>query len=104
VSVPIGFVHQAQLDEAVVEAINTLDAREVRDVRFTIGPNSQGDQSIFFGILLTGYAIHPSRFAKVTNKISTTLYDQPQSYNRWGLLPYFNFTDSPSHFRDPRFM
>jgi hypothetical protein len=104
VYVPTGFVDQAQLDEAVVEAARMLDAREVRHVRTTIGSNSNGEPSIFFAILLTSYAVHPSRFAGVTERISTTLFDQLQPYNRWGLLPYFNFTSDPSHFRNPRFM
>jgi hypothetical protein len=104
VPVPIGLIHQAQLEEAVVEATKMLDAREVRDVRFTVGSDASGEPSIFFAILLTSYAVHPSRFAGVTERITTTLFDQLQAYNRWGLLPYFNFTSNPSHFRDPRFM
>jgi len=104
VYVPTGFVNQAQLEESIAEATKMLDAREVRDVRFTIGPNTSGDPSIFFGILLTSYAVHASRFAGVTAKITETLFNQLQPYNRWGLLPYFNFTSTPSHFRDPRFM
>jgi hypothetical protein len=97
-------IHQAQLDEAVVEATKMLDAREVRRVRPTIGSNVNGEPSIFFAILLTSYAVHPSRFAGVTERISTTLIDQLQPYNNWGLLPYFNFTADPSHFRNPEFM
>ncbi len=64
--VPTGFVNQAQLADAVAEAAKTLDVREVRDVRFTLGPDADGEPSIFFGILLTRYASHASRLADVT--------------------------------------
>jgi hypothetical protein len=101
---PIGFIHQVPLEDAVVEATKLLDAREVRDVRFTIGSNAIGEPSIFFAILLTPYAVHSSRFAGVTERITTTLFDHLQPYNRWGLQSYFNFTSDRSHFRDPRFM
>lgn len=102
--VPTGFIHQTQLEAAIGEAKKMLDAREVRDVRFTIGSNAHGEPSIFFGILLTSYGVSASRFAEVTGRVSTTLFDQLQPYNRWGLQPYFNFTSDYSHFRNPGWM
>ncbi len=102
--VPVGFVHQAQLKDAVDEAIKLLDTREVRDVRFTIGSDADGEPSIFFAILLSSYAIHASRFASVTERVATTLFDQIQPFNRWGLQPYFNFTADPAHFKNPDWM
>ena len=101
---PIGITHQAQLNEAVLEAAKALDAREVRHVRFTIGSNANGEPSIFFAILLTPYAVQASRFADVTGRVATTLFDQLQPYNQWGLQPYFNFTSDYSHFRNPEWM
>ncbi len=99
--VPSGFVHQGQLVDAVAEAAKTLDSREVRDVRFTISEDADGEPSIFFGILLTRYAAHPSRLADVTGRVSTALFDRLQTYNRWGLHPYFNFTSDLRHFGKP---
>jgi len=104
VHVPTGFVNQAQLGEAVSEAAKMLDAREVRDVRFTLGADAEGEPSIFFGILLTPYAVHTSRFANVTGKITTTLFDELQPFNRWGLQSYFNFTSDLSHFKNSGWM
>jgi hypothetical protein len=104
VPVPIGFVHQAQLQDAVVEASKLLDAREVKDVRFTIGSDADGEPSIFFGILLTPYAVHASRLANVTGRVATTLFDELQPFNRWGLQPYFNFTSDPRHYNSPGWM
>jgi hypothetical protein len=102
--VPTGFVNQAQLADAVAEAAKMLDAREVRNVRFTLGPDADGEPSIFFGILLTPYASHASRLPDVTERVATALVDQLQSYNRWGLQPYFNFTSDLAHFRNPGWM
>jgi hypothetical protein len=98
---PTGFVNQAQLEGAVSGAAQTLDSREVREVRFSLGADANGEPSIFFGILLTPYAVHASRFADVTARVATALFDQLQPYNRWGLQPYFNFTSDVTHFRKP---
>jgi hypothetical protein len=97
-------VNQAQRGEAVSEAAKLLDAREVRHVRFTLGPDADGEPSIFFGILLTPYATHASRFATVTERVATTLFDDLQPFNRWGLQPYFNFTSDLAHFKNPDWM
>jgi hypothetical protein len=104
VYVPTGSINQAQLGDAVVEAAKTLDPREVRDVRFTLGPDADGEPSIFFGILLTPYGSHASRLGDVTERVSTALFDQLQPYNRWGLQPYFNYTSDLAHFRNPGWM
>jgi len=104
VLVPTGFVNQVQLEEAVSGAAKLLDAREVRNVRFTLGPDADGEPSIFFGILLTPYATHASRFAGVTARVATKLVDELQPFNRWGLQPYFNFTSDVAHFKNPGWM
>ena len=102
--VPAGFVNQAQLEEAVAQAAEALDSREVRDVRFSLGADPDGEPSIFIGILLTPHASQASRLAKVTGKVRTALFDRLQPYNRWGLQPYFNFTSDRTHFRTPGWM
>ena len=98
---PTGVVNQAELADAVARAAEALDAREVRKVRFTVDADPFGRPSIFFGILLTPYASQKSRLPKVTSRISTALYDELQTYNNWGLLPYFDFTSNPAHFGKP---
>ena len=101
VYLPTGLVHQAQLSEAVTQAKNTLDPKEVRDVRFTVGRDEDGEPAIFFEILLTLPASEPSRIGDVTGRVATILFDQLQPYNNWGLQPYFNFTSNPVNFRNP---
>ena len=101
VYLPTGLVHQAQLSEAVTQAKNTLDPKEVRDVRFTVGRDEDGEPAIFFEILLTLPASQPSRIGEVTGRVATTLFDQLQPYNNWGLQPYFNFTSDPVNFKNP---
>ena len=101
VYVPMGVVNQTELTDAVAQAAKALDSSEVRSVRFTLGSDSSGEPSIFFGILLTPFASHQSRLADVTGRVSTALFDQLQPYNRWGLQPYFNFTSDRAHFGKP---
>jgi hypothetical protein len=102
--IPAGLVNQAQLEEAVAQAAKTLDPREVRDVRFSLGADADGEPSIFIGVLLTPQAAHASRLGDVTARVTTALADQLQPYNRWRLLPYFNFTSTRAHFRPPWMM
>ena len=102
--IPSGFVNQAQVNEAVSQAVGVLDRSEVDDVRFSLGTDANGEPSIFFGILLTPRASSPSRLAEVTGKVADALFEQLQPYNRWGLQPYFNFTSDRAHFRDPGWM
>jgi hypothetical protein len=101
---PTVFVHQAQISEAVAQARNILDPREVRDVRFTLGQDAGGEPAIFFGILLTPQASHPAKIGMVTGRVATTLLDELQPYNSWGLQPYFNFTSDPLNFQNPAWM
>ena len=96
-----GFVEQAQLAEAVAEAAKILDPLDVRDVSFRLGEDHDGEPSIFFGILLSRSASTAPRIGEVTSRISTALFDRLQPYNRWGLLPYFNYTSTPAHFKNP---
>jgi len=93
-----GFVHQGQLRDEVAQAAKALDPSEVRDVQFSLGTDSSGEPSIFFGILLTTYGSQESRLAEVTGRVATTLFDKIQPYNRWGLQPYFNFTSDQAHY------
>jgi hypothetical protein len=104
VHAPPGFVNQTELEDAVAQAAQALDSREVRDVRFTLGSDSSGEPSIFFGILLTPYASQGSRLPEVTGRVSTALFDRLQPYNHWGLQAYFNFTSDQKHFRNPGWM
>jgi hypothetical protein len=96
-----GFVHQAQLRKEVAKAAKALDAREVRDVQFSLGTDSSGEPAIFFGILLTAYGSQESRLADVTGRVATTLFDTIQPYNRWGLQPYFSYTSDQTHYANP---
>lgn len=101
VQVPTGLANQTQLRDAVAAAVKTLKIHEVRDVRFTLGSDASGEPAIFFGVLLTPRASHESRLADVTARVAAKLFDELQPYNRWGLQPYFNFTSSQAHFRNP---
>ena len=104
VLLPTGLVHQSQLNKAVTQAKRRLDRKEVRDVRFILGRDVGGEPAIFFGILLTLPASHPSRIGDVTSRITTTLVDRLQPYNNWGLQPYFNFTSDQAHYENPDWM
>lgn len=89
--VPIGFVHQGQLDRELKNAIRKLSNREVVRVRYSIGVDSTGEPAIFFRIVLTDSASRASALAEVTDRISAKLFDELRPIENWGLNPYFNF-------------
>ena len=76
--------------------MRSLDSREVVGVEFTAGADSDGEPSIFFGIVLTPQASQEDRLADVTSRVTNVLLERLEPYHRWGLLPYFNFTDNPA--------
>lgn len=90
-----GFVHQGEFRSDVAKAKKALDPREVRDVHFRLGVDSGGEPAVFFEIVLTSYGSRESRLAEVTGRVAATLFDEIQPYNRWGLQPYFSFSDQP---------
>jgi hypothetical protein len=97
-----GFIDQDKLEKAFGKAVKALDPREVRDVHFILGEDYTGDPSIFIRVLLTPEAAQESRLGEVAGRLRMQLSDTLQTYNRWGLLDYFNFTSDPEMYRDPR--
>ena len=94
--VPTGFVNQAQLSTAVIQAVQALGPEVVR-LRHTIGEDTSGDPAIFFRIVLADWAVDEETLADVAGKISTTLIDELRPYENWGLLPYFSFRSNSEH-------
>jgi hypothetical protein len=89
-TVPSGFVHQGQLDGDIKSAIPRLGP-EVVHISYSIGPDSTGDPSLFFRIVLQDSAIGEDTIADLTANIATVLLDSVRPIENWGLRPYFNF-------------
>lgn len=89
--VPIGFVHQGQLDRELKNSVAKLSDKEVVRVRYSIGVDSTGEPAIFFRIVLSDSASRASALAEVTDRVSATLFDELRPLENWGLNPYFNF-------------
>ena len=89
--VPIGFVHQGQLDREVEKAVAKLSTREVVRVSHSVGVDSTGEPAIFFRIVLTDSASKADALADVTGHVSATLFDELRPHENWGLIPYFSF-------------
>jgi hypothetical protein len=88
--VPSGFVHQGQLAGDIKSAIPRLGP-EVVHVSYSVGPDSTGDPSLFFRIVLQDSAIREDTIADLTANIATVLFDSVRPIENWGLRPYFNF-------------
>lgn len=87
---PTGFVHQGQLDSVIKNTSGSLGP-EVAHVSYSMGPDSTGEPSIFFRILLADSYISDETIADLTGRIATALFNAVRPLENWGLRPYFNF-------------
>jgi len=88
--VPTGFIHQGHLDAIITSTIGSLGP-EVAHVAYRLGPDSTGEPSIFFRILLSDPYIREDTIVDLTRRIETMLSDTVRPIENWGLRPYFNF-------------
>ncbi len=89
-TVPTGYVNQGQLDGLIKDTLSSFGP-EVAHVAYRIGPDSTGEPSIFFRILLADAYIREDTVADLTGRITTILFDAIRPIENWGLRPYFNF-------------
>ena len=88
--VPTGNVNQAQLGDVIAQAAQHLGP-EVVHVAYSLGPDSTGEPSLFFRILLADAFIREDTVADLTGRIAGALFDAIRPIENWGLRPYFNF-------------
>jgi hypothetical protein len=98
--VPTGYVNQAQLGEIIGQAAQHLGPEVVR-VTYRLGPDSTGEPSLFFRILLADAYIREETIADLTRRISSALFDATRPLENWGLRPYFNFRSKSEQDRRP---
>lgn len=91
--VATGYIDQAKLASEVEKAASKLGPEVVR-LKHRLGPDTNGDPSIDFRIVLADWAIDESTLAAVTRKIERTLHEEIRPYENWGLVPYFAFRSS----------
>jgi hypothetical protein len=99
-----GVVNQAQSTAAVADAALALSTREVREVAIHSRIGSKRRTRHLFPGPADGLGLPEAALADVTGRVTTAMFDRLQPYNQRGLQAYFNFTDSPAHFRDSRWM
>jgi hypothetical protein len=90
VRVPTGYVNQAQLGDLIAQAAQHFGP-EVEHIAYSLGPDSTGEPSLFFRILLSDAYVREDTIADLTGRIATALFDAVRPIENWGLRPYFNF-------------
>jgi hypothetical protein len=100
VYVPTGYVNQAQLGDIIAQAARHLGPEVVR-VSYSLGPDSTGEPSLFFRILLADAFIREDTIADLTGRIAGALFDAIRPIENWGLRPYFNFRSKSEQDRRP---
>lgn len=89
-SVPTGWVNQAQLGDIIAEAAKQLGP-EVVNVAYRLGSDSTGVPALFLRILLADDYVQEETIADLTGRIAGTLFDIIRPIENWGLRPYINF-------------
>jgi hypothetical protein len=98
--VSTGYVNLGQLGDIIAGAAHHLGP-EVAHVAYGIGPDSTGEPSLFFRILLVDSFISEDTIADLTDHIAATLLDSVRPLENWGLRPYFNFRSESEQNRRP---
>ena len=87
--VPSGFVHQQQIADSVRRAEERL-APDVIRIRYTLGADWSGAESIFFRVVLSDRVTSAPKLAETTQRVSTVIDDAVKPAEL-GLEAYFNF-------------
>jgi hypothetical protein len=87
---PTGYVNQAQLGDLIAQVAEHLGP-EVVHIAYSLGPDSTGEPSLFFRVLLADRYVREDTIADLTDGIAATLRKTIQPVENWGLRPYFNF-------------
>ncbi len=98
--VPAGYLNLSHIENIVAEAAQHLGP-EVVHVAYRLRPDSTGEPSIFFRILLDDRYFSEDTIARLTNRISTTLMAAVRPIEDWGLRPYFNYRSKSAQDRRP---
>ncbi len=99
---PAGLINQGQLDAEIKSAVSKLGPEAVQ-VFYNWAEDWTGEPSIFFRIVLTDNAAREENLMDVTGRITTFLFDELRTIERWGLHPYFNFSSQSElkRYKDP---
>lgn len=84
------YIDQAQIASEIDRAKLKLGPEVVR-VKHRVGPDMDGDPSLFIRVVLTDSASREETLADVTWGISKIFFDELRPQEVWGLYPYFSF-------------
>lgn len=91
----MAIVSRALIDQrqlaAAIEGARTKLGPEVVQLAYSVGEDSAGDSAIFFDVTLADWAASEVTLTDMTEGIVTTLLNEVQPIENWGLHPYFNF-------------
>ena len=89
VTVPSVFVHQGKIEKAVARAAKALAPDVVRN-RYSLGEDWSGSGAVFFRVVLSDNASHPSHLREISTRVRSTVFNAVKP-DELGLQWYFNF-------------
>lgn len=87
---PTGYINHEMLAKEV-ERVRLKLGPEVVRLRYQVGPDTGGDPSIYFRIVLTDSASREEKLFEVTQPIIDTIEKELHPLENWGLYSYFRF-------------
>lgn len=85
-----GYIDMDKL-AAEIERVKLKLGPEVVRLRYSVGPDSTDDPSIYVRIVLTDSASRDECLGEVTEGIVTMFFDELRPYENWGTHLYFSF-------------
>ncbi len=100
-TIPIGFVREPEVDEAILRVQQALGPDVVR-IRYSYDNDWSGEPSLFFRILLSDAASRPSNLKEIAQRVTSRLVNEVRT-DDYGIHAYFNFRSESEQaaLRDP---
>jgi hypothetical protein len=87
-----GFINETEVAKAVDQVIANLGPEVVR-VRYNIGEDWSGDPALYFRVVLAdSMAVDRKTFIDAAERVRSTIWEQLQSLENWGLFPHFQIS------------
>ena len=92
----VGYISTKQISNEIDRVIPTLGP-EVVKVKYRIGPDTGGDPSIRFKIVLTDEACREGNLMRVSRRVEGILLDELHPYENWDMHLYTSFRSHSEH-------
>lgn len=85
------YVDEKKFEEDFERAKQKLDPNEVREITYKIGHDWDGNDVIFFRVVLADAATEWSKLGEASGRVSEIIWNETDPYGNYGFVPLFAF-------------